>query len=249
MNELKGKVAIVTGASKGIGARIARTYGAAGASVVVGYATSREGAERTVADIEQSGGEAIAVRADLSNPDDIEPLFAATRERFGRLDVLVNNAGVYRFAPIEEVTEAEVRRQFDTNVLGPILAAREAARAFGEDGGSVINIGSIASRNPPAGSAVYSATKSALDSVTRSLAVELGPRKIRVNSLNPGATETEGLVSAGIMGSEFQKRMVDNTPLGRMGQPDDIAQVALFFASDASSWVTGETLFVSGGLE
>jgi 3-oxoacyl-[acyl-carrier protein] reductase len=248
MNELRGKVAIVTGASKGIGAGIARAYGAAGASVVVNYASDAQGAERVVRDIEQSGGKAIAVRADMKKPDDVAQLFAATREAFGRLDVLVNNAGVYQFGPIEQITEAEFWRHFDTNVLGPIVATREAAQAFGDEGGSVINIGSGASRNPPPTSAVYSATKAALDSVTRSLSQELGARKIRVNSLNPGITETEGVASAGILGSEFQQRLVGQTPLGRMGQPDDIAAAALFLASDASRWVTGETLFVTGGL-
>lgn len=248
MNELLGKVAIVTGASKGIGAGIARTFGAAGASVVVNYASDREGAERTVRDIEQSGGKAIALRADMKRPDDVAQLVATTRETFGRLDVLVNNAGVYRFQSIEEVTEPEFWRLFDTNVLGPIMAVREAARAFGEEGGSVINIGSGASRNPPPSAAVYSATKAALDSVTVSLSQELGARKIRVNSLNPGITETEGVTSAGILGSEFQQRLVEQTPLGRMGQPDDIGGAALFLASDASRWVTGETLFVTGGL-
>jgi 3-oxoacyl-[acyl-carrier protein] reductase len=248
MNELRGKVAIVTGASKGIGAGIARAYGAAGASVVVNYASDAQGAERVVRDIEQSGGKAIAVRADMKKPDDVAQLFAATREAFGRLDVLVNNAGVYQFGPIEQITEAEFWRHFDTNVLGPIVATREAAQAFGDEGGSVINIGSGASRNPPPTSAVYSATKAALDSMTRSLSQELGARKIRVNSLNPGITETEGVASAGILGSEFQQRLVGQTPLGRMGQPDDIAAAALFLASDASRWVTGETLFVTGGL-
>jgi 3-oxoacyl-[acyl-carrier protein] reductase len=248
MNELLGKVAIVTGASKGIGAGIARAYGAAGAAVVVNYASDAAGAERVVRDVEQSGGKAVALRADMKKPDDVVQLFATTREQFGRLDVLVNNAGVYHFDPIEQVTEAEFWRQFDTNVLGPIIATREAARAFGDEGGSVINVGSGASRNPPPTSAVYSATKAALDSVTRSLSQELGARKIRVNSLNPGITETEGVASAGILGSDFQRGMVAQTPLGRMGQPDDIAAAALFLASDASRWVTGETLFVTGGL-
>jgi 3-oxoacyl-[acyl-carrier protein] reductase len=249
MNELRGKVAVVTGASKGIGARIAKAYGAAGASVVVGYRSGEEGAERTVKEIEESGGKAVAVRADMANPEEIEQLFAATKQAFGRLDVLVNNAAVYKFEPVDTVTEGEFQRQFDTNVLGPILAAQQAARLFGDEGGSVINIGSVVSRRPVLGSAVYSATKAALDSVTRSLAKELGPRKIRVNSVNPGGTETEGAISAGIIGSDFQKQIVAETPLGRFGQPDDVAQVALFFASDASSWVTGETLVVSGGYD
>jgi 3-oxoacyl-[acyl-carrier protein] reductase len=249
MNELLGKVAIVTGASKGIGAGIARAYGAAGASVVVNYAGDALGAERTVRDIEQSGGKAIAVRADMKKPDEVAQLVATAREAFGRLDVLVNNAGVYQFDPIQQVTQAGFWRQFDTNLLGPIIATREAAQAFGDEGGSVINIGSGASRNPMANGAVYSATKGALDSVTRSLAQELGPRKIRVNSLNPGVTVTEGYDSVGMRGSALEAQLVKNTPLGRVGQPDDIAAAAVFLASDAARWVTGETVFVTGGLQ
>jgi len=247
MSELTGKVAIVTGASKGIGAAIAKGLAAVGASVVVNYASSREGADRVVAEIAGKGGKAIAVKADVSKAVDVQRLFDATKKAFGSLDVLVNNAGVYGFAPLEEVTEDEFHREFNINVLGVLLASREAMKYFGPDGGSVINISSIASRSPSPTAVVYSATKGAVDTITRVLAKELGPKKIRVNAINPGGVETEGVHSLGIIGSDFEKEMVARTPLGRLGQPDDIASVAVFLASAASGWMTGETIAVGGG--
>jgi 3-oxoacyl-[acyl-carrier protein] reductase len=247
MSELTGKVAIVTGASKGIGGEIAKSLGAAGAAVVVNYASSKEGADRVVAEITSKGGKAIAVQGDVSKASDVQRLFKETKRAFGSLDVLVNNAGVYKFEPIEAVTEDEFHRQFNTNVLGLLLATREAVKYFGPEGGSVINIGSVASRVAPATSSIYSATKGAVDAVTAVLAKELGPRKIRVNSINPGGVETEGVHSMGIIGSDFQKEMVEQTPLGRFGQPQDIAPIAVFLASENSGWLTGETLLASGG--
>ena len=248
MGELKGRVAVVTGASKGIGAGIAKGLGAAGASVVVNYASSKEGADRVVAEINSNGGKAIAVQGDVANAADVERLFKETKKAFGKLDVLVNNAGIYQFTPLEDVTEAEFHREFNTNVLGLILATREAVKYFGPEGGSVINVGSVASSLTPPNSVVYTATKGAVDATTRVLAKELGPKNIRVNSINPGGVETEGTHTAGIVGSDFQKQMVAQTPLGRFGQPDDIAPVAVFLASPASGWLTGEVLRASGGL-
>jgi 3-oxoacyl-[acyl-carrier protein] reductase len=248
MAELKGKVAVVTGASKGIGAGIAKALGAAGAAVVVNYASSKEGAERVVAEITKNGGKAVAVQGDVGKVADVKRLFAETKKAFGTLDVLVNNAGVYGFAPLEAVTEQEFHREFGTNVLGLILATREAVKYFGPEGGSVINVGSVASAMTPPNSVVYTATKGAVDAVTGVLAKELGPKKIRVNSINPGGVETEGTHTGGIVGSDFQKQMVAQTPLGRFGQPEDIAPVAVFLASPASGWVTGEVLKASGGL-
>ena len=248
MSVLTGKVAIVTGASKGIGAGIAKALGAAGAAVVVNYSSSKEGADRVVAAIAGKGGKAIAVQADVSKAADVQRLFNETKKAFGSLDVLVNNAGVYQFDPLEAVTEAEFRREFGTNVLGLILATREAAKYFGPEGGSVINIGSVASDMTPPTSVVYSATKGAVDAVTGVLAKELGARKIRVNSINPGGVETEGVHSAGIIGSDFANQLVAQTPLGRFGQPEDIAPIAVFLASPASGWLTGEILKASGGL-
>jgi 3-oxoacyl-[acyl-carrier protein] reductase len=247
MSELTGKVAIVTGASKGIGAEIAKNLSAAGAAVVVNYASSKEGAERVVAEITGKGGKAIAVQGDVSKATDVQRLFKETKKAFGSLDVLVNNAGVYKFEPIEAVTEEEFHRQFNTNVLGLLLATREAVKYFGPQGGSVINIGSVASRLTPPTSSVYSATKGAVDAVTAVLSKELGPRKIRVNSINPGGVETEGVHTMGIIGTDFQKEMIAATPLGRFGQPDDIAPIAVFLASENSGWLTGETLLASGG--
>jgi 3-oxoacyl-[acyl-carrier protein] reductase len=247
MAELKGKVAIVTGASKGIGAAIAKGLAAEGASVVVNYASSREGADRVVAEIAGKGGKAIAVAADVSKAADVQRLFGETKKAFGALDVLVNNAGVYRFAPLEEVTEDEFHREFNINVLGVLLASREAMKYFGSDGGSVINISSVASTSPTPTAVVYSATKGAVDTITRVLAKELGPKKIRVNAINPGGVETEGLHDMGVVGSEFEKQMIARTPLGRLGQPGDIASVAVFLASAASGWMTGETIAVGGG--
>jgi 3-oxoacyl-[acyl-carrier protein] reductase len=245
--KLKNKTALVTGASKGIGAGIAKALAAEGASVVVNYASSREGAERVVAQIREHGGDAIAVQGDVARASDVRRLLAETKEAYGTLDVLVNNAGVFHFDPLEEVTEGEFHRQFDTNVLGPILTTREALPLFGPDGGSVINISSVAGAIPPLHSVVYSATKGALDSVTRELALELGPRKIRVNGIAPGGVETEGVHRAGIIGSDFEREMIARTTLGRLGQPDDIARIAVFLASPESGWMTGETITASGG--
>src|SRR5215211_2764916 len=247
MSPLTGKVAIVTGASKGIGAAIATGLGAAGAAVVVNYASSQAGADRVVAEITGTGGEAIAVQGDVSKAADVQRLFAATTQAFGALDVLVNNAGVYQFEPIEAVTEAEFHREFDVNVLGPILMIQEALQHFGPQGGSVINISSLASENPTPLSLVYAATKSAVDAITRVLARELGPRKIRVNTIAPGGVETEGLHRMGLIGSDFEQQMVAQTPLGCLGQPEDIARVAVFLASEDAGWVTGERMTVSGG--
>jgi 3-oxoacyl-[acyl-carrier protein] reductase len=248
MSELAGKVAIVTGASKGIGAGIAKGLGAAGAAVVVNYASSKEGADRVVAEITSKGGRAIAVQGDVSKTTDIHRLFDETKKAFGSLDVLVNNAGVFQFDPLESVTEDEFHREFNTNVLGLILTTQEAVKFFGPEGGSVINIGSVASSMTPPMSVVYTATKGAVDAVTRVLAKELGPKKIRVNSINPGGVETEGVHRIGMIGSDQQKQMVLQTPLGRLGQPEDIAPVAVFLASAKSGWMTGETIAVSGGL-
>ncbi|HVI30294.1 glucose 1-dehydrogenase [Hansschlegelia sp.] len=247
MSELTGKTAIVTGASKGIGAGIAKVLGAAGAAVVVNYASDKAGAEKVVAEITAKGGRAVAVHADMSKAADVRRLFDETAKAFGELDVLVNNAGVYQFAALEEVTEEQYRRQFDVNVLGPLLATREALKHFGPNGGSVINVSSVASTAAYPTTSVYSATKAALDSITRSLAAELGPRNIRVNAVNPGGTETEGFVTAGVKGSEFEQQMIASTPLGRIGAPEDIAKVVLFLASDQSSWVTGAAILASGG--
>ncbi len=219
MSKLNNKVAVVTGASKGIGAGIAKALAAEGAAVVVNYASSKEGAERVVADIAERGGKAVAVQGDVGKASDVQRIFAETKKAFGRLDVLVNNAGVYEFAPLEEITEEQFHRQFNTNVLGLILASREAARLFGSEGGSIINIGSTASQITPPTTAVYTATKGAVDAVTHVLAKELGPKKIRVNSINPGMVETEGTHTAGVVGSDFQKQFEAQTPLGRIAHP------------------------------
>jgi 3-oxoacyl-[acyl-carrier protein] reductase len=246
---LKGKVAVVTGASKGIGAAIAKQLADEGAPVVVNYASSKEGAQRVVAAINDQGGRAVAVGADVSRQADIERLFAESKKAFGPLDILVNNAGIYEFAPLEAVTAEHFHKLFDLNVLGLILTSQEAAKHFGKSGGSIINISSVVSTSAPATTSVYSATKAAVDAVTRSLAKELGPRKIRVNSINPGMVETEGTTSSGITGgeSDFRKSVESQTPLGRIGQPRDIAPAAVFLASDESAWITGETLYISGG--
>jgi 3-oxoacyl-[acyl-carrier protein] reductase len=248
MSKLAGKVAVVTGASKGIGAGIAKGLAAEGAAVVVNYASSRDGADRVVADITAKGGKAIAVQASVSNAADVRRLFAETVKAFGSLDVLVNNAGVYQFSPLEDVTEDEFHRQFNTNVLGLLLTTQEAVKHFRAEGGSVINIGSTATQINMPTTSVYTATKGAVDSITRVLAKELAPKKIRVNSINPGGVETEGTHSLGIIGSDFEKQMVAQTPLGRMGQPEDIAPIAVFLASADSGWLTGEILLASGGL-
>jgi 3-oxoacyl-[acyl-carrier protein] reductase len=248
MGKLAGKVAVVTGASKGIGAGIAKGMAAEGASVVVNYSSSKKGADRVVEEITREGGKAIAVQGDMSKSADVKRLFTETKKAFGSVNILVNNAGVYQFDPLENVTEEEFHREFNTNVLGPILTTQESVKQFGPKGGSIINISSVASSNPPEMGLVYAATKSAVDSLTRSLAMELGPRKIRVNTIAPGVVETEGVHQARIIGSDFEKRMVSNTPLGRLGQPEDIARVAVFLASDDAEWVTGERITVSGGL-
>lgn len=248
MGKLTNKVAVVTGASKGIGAGIAKGFAAEGAAVVVNYCSSREGADRVVAEITEKGGKAIAVQADIGKAADIRRLFAETKKAFGRVDILVNNAGIFEFASLENFTEDQFHRQFDTNVLGLLLATQEAARYFDGNGGSVINIGSaITTLNPPE-TVIYTATKGATDSITRTLAKELGPKKIRVNSINPGTVNTEGIVAHGIMGSAMQKNYELQTPLGRYAEPEDIAPIAVFLASADSGWLTGELITASGGL-
>ena len=245
---LSGKVAVVTGASKGIGANIAKHLAAEGAAVAVNYASSKEGAERVADEITKSGGKAIAVQADVGKRNDIQRLFVETKKAFGQLEILVNNAGVYQFSPLEQVTEDEFHRQFHTNVLGLILATQEALKHFAPEGGSIINIGSTASLATPPNTTVYTATKGAVDAITGVWAKELGPRKIRVNSINPGGVETEGFRRMGFSGSDFEKNMVAQTPLGRLGRPEDIGPVAVFLASADSGWMTGEIIHVAGGL-
>jgi 3-oxoacyl-[acyl-carrier protein] reductase len=247
MSKLTGKVAVVTGASKGIGAAIARSLAAEGAAVVVNYASSAAGAETVVKAIEAAGGKAVAVRGDVSKAADAQGLIDAAITHFGRLDILVNNSGVYEFAPLEEVTEEHFHKQFNVNVLGLLLTTQAAAKHLGE-GASVINIGSLVTRIVPPGSSVYSATKGAVDAITGVLARELGPRKIRVNAVNPGMVETEGTHSAGFIGSDFDALMVAQTPLGRIGQPGDIGSIVTFLASDDAGWLTGEHLFAGGGM-
>jgi len=247
--KLENKVAVVTGASKGIGAAIAKHLAAEGAAVVVNYSSSREGADRVVREISGGGGRAVAVKADLSKKQDIDALFAETKKAFGRVDVLVNNAGIYEFSPLEEVTEEHFHKQFNLNVLGLILASQAAARQFDPAGGSIVNISSVVSTLGVPNAAVYSGTKGAVDSITRSLAKELGPRRIRVNAINPGMVETEGVRSSGIADSEMRQQVEAQTPLGRIGQPQDIAGAAVFLASADSAWVTGQTLTISGGYQ
>ncbi|HEX3383013.1 MAG TPA: glucose 1-dehydrogenase [Paraburkholderia sp.] len=246
MSKLTGKVAVVTGASKGIGAAIAKALAAQGASVVVNYASSRAGADKVVAEITAAGGKAVAVGGDVSKAADAKGIIDSAIETYGRLDVLVNNSGVYDLAPIEEITEDHFHKQFNVNVLGLLLTTQAAVKHFGE-GASIVNVSSVVSRITPPGSAVYTATKGAVDAITGVLAKELGPRKIRVNSVNPGMVETEGTHSAGIIGSDFETWAVSTTPLGRIGQPDDIADVVTFLASDDARWLTGESLIASGG--
>jgi 3-oxoacyl-[acyl-carrier protein] reductase len=245
--KLLGKVAVVTGASKGIGAAIATHLAAEGAAVVVNYSSSKESAERVVQDIARAGGKAIAVQADLSKKSDIDQLFAETKRQLGAVDILVNNAGIYEFAPVEEITEEQFHKQFDLNVLGLIRATQSAVKQFNPAGGSIVNISSVVSSMGFPGATVYSGTKGAVDSVTRSLAKELGPRGIRVNAINPGMVETEGARAAGISDSYMRRQVEAQTPLGRIGQPQDIASVVVFFASSDSAWITGETLRVAGG--
>lgn len=247
MSKLKNKVAIVTGASKGIGAGIAKAYGTEGASVVVNYASDKAGAENVVNEITRAGGKAIAVQGNVANAADVKKLFTETKNAFGKVDVLVNNAGVFKFEPLEQVTEEEFHRQFNTNVLGTILATQEAIQHFNGNGGSVINVSSVVSNNPLANSVVYSATKGAVDTIAVALSKEFAGKKIRVNTIAPGMVETEGARSLGVIGSDLETHIKDQTPLGRIGQPNDIARVAVFLASDDSEWVNGEKINVSGG--
>jgi 3-oxoacyl-[acyl-carrier protein] reductase len=245
--KLAGKVAVVTGASKGIGASIAKHLADEGAAVVVNYASSKSGADQVVAEITASGGRAVAVQADVARSADIERLFAETKKAFGRLDVLVNNAGIYEFLPLEQVTAEHFHKQFDLNVLGLLLTTREALKYFGPAGGSIINLSSLVSTFTPPNSAVYSATKGAVDAVTGVLAKELGARHIRVNAVRPGMVETEGTHTGGFMKGDFRKQIEAQTPLGRIGQPQDIATAVVFLASSDSAWTTGETLLIAGG--
>jgi len=247
--KLSGKVALVTGASKGIGAAIAKHLAAEGAAVAVNYFSAKTDAEEVVAEISGAGGKAVAVQGNVSKKADIDRVFAETRKALGRVDILVNNAGVYEFSPLEKVTEEQFHKQFNLNVLGLILASKKAAESFDSAGGSIINIGSVAGTNPPPGASVYSATKAAVDAITKSLSKELGAKKIRVNSLNPGMVETEGVQSAGLLGTDFHKQILAQTPLGRIGQPQDIGKVAAFLASDDAAWISGETLMVAGGAQ
>jgi len=249
MHDLKGKVAVVTGASKGIGAGIAKAMAEAGAAVVVNYASSVEAAKHVVDQIVRQGGRAIAVQGSVSIAADVKRLFAETTSAFGSVDVLVNNAGIGEFAPVEAVTEEQYRRLFDTNVLGTILTIQEAVKHFGSNGGSIINISSVASVSPTPGSGVYAATKAAVNTVTTVLAMELGNRRIRVNAIAPGPVETDATRAAGLIGSELEKHLVAQTPLGRLGQPEDIGRVAVFLASDDAAWVTGSWIRASGGLQ
>jgi 3-oxoacyl-[acyl-carrier protein] reductase len=247
MNRLKGKTAVVTGASKGIGAAIAEHLAAEGAAVVVNYASSKAGAEAVVKRITQKGGKAVAVQADVSKSEDIQRLFAEAKNAFGLLDILVNNAGIYEFLPLESITAAHFHKQYNLNVLGLLLTTQEAVKHFGPGGGSIINISSVVATLAPPNGSVYSGTKAAVNAITKSLAKELGPRKIRVNAINPGMVETEGVHAAGIAESEFRRQVEAQTPLGRIGQPQDIAPAAVYLASSDSGWVTGETLYISGG--
>ncbi|BDI28393.1 oxidoreductase [Capsulimonas corticalis] len=247
MSKLTGKIALVTGASKGIGASIAKHLAAEGATVVVNYATSQSGADKTVAEIAAAGGAAFAIQGDFSKPEDISRVFAAIEEKYQKLDILVNNAGVYGFGPLEQITPEDFQRQFGLNVLGLLLSTQAALPLFGSAGGSVINIGSAVGKMSPAYGSIYSGTKGAVDSITVSLSKELGARKIRVNALNPGLVETEGTTTAGFTDGEFHDFALNTTPLGRIGAPEDIGRVAVFLASDDSYWVNGQQIIVSGG--
>jgi 3-oxoacyl-[acyl-carrier protein] reductase len=246
--KLTGKIAVVTGASKGIGASIAKHLAAEGAAVVVNYSSSKEGADKVVAEITSQGGKALAVQGNVAKKADIDRLFAETKKAFGRLDVLVNNAGVYDFAPLEAITEEHFRKHYDVNVLGLLLTIQEGVKLFGPEGGSIINLSSVVTTFTPPGSAVYSGTKAAVEALTRVLSKELGPRKIRVNTINPGMVETEGTHAGGFIEGDFRKQVEAQSPLGRIGQPADIATAAVFLASEDSSWMTGEFIVVGGGL-
>ena len=248
MKKLENKVALITGASTGIGAGIAKQLAAAGANVVVNYSSAKDGADAVVAEITSKGGKAIAVQGNVSKEADITRLFDETQKAFGAVDILVNNAGVYQFGAIEEINAADFHRQFDTNVLGLLLTTQGAVKNFSANGGSIINIGSAVSNIAPVGSSIYTATKGAVDAITHVLAKELSGKKIRVNSINPGMVETEGAHTAGFIGSDFEAELIRTTPLGRTGQPDDIADVAVFLASEDSRWLTGEILLASGGV-
>lgn len=248
MAKLAGKVAVVTGASKGIGAAIARRFGAEGANVVVNYATDKAGAETVVRDIQSAGAKAVAVKANVADGKQVDQLFTEAKKAFGKIDILVNNAGVYEFRPLEQIDEQHFRKHFDLNVLGLLLATKAAVGNINGDGASIINVSSIASKSPVTGSTVYSATKGAVDVLTRSLALELGPKKIRVNTLAPGVTDTEGVRALAEDGPEFRSYAVSRTPLGRVGTVEDIASAALFLASDDSRWITGEEILVGGGI-
>ena len=247
-NKLNGKVAVVTGASKGIGAGIAKQFAAEGAAVVVNYASSKQDADRVVDQISKGGGKAVAIQGNVAKKAEVERLFAEAEKAFGKIDIVVNNAGVYDWSPIEEITEEQFHRQFDVNVLGLLLATQEAVKQFDSNGGNIINVSSTVTSLTPPGSSVYTGTKGAVDAITRTLAKELGPRKIRVNSINPGLVETEGVRAAGFDQGDLRKSIEAQTPLGRIGQPEDIAPVAVFLASSDSAWITGETVRVAGGL-
>ena len=247
-NKLNGKVAVVTGASKGIGAGIAKQFAAEGAAVVVNYASSKQDADRVVDQISKGGGKAVAIQGNVAKKAEVERLFAEAEKAFGKIDIVVNNAGVYEFVPLEEATEQQFHRMFDTNVLGMLLSTQEALKHLNPEGGSIINIGSLASVLTPPTAVIYNATKGAVDAITRTLAKELGPRKIRVNAIRPGMVITEGVVTGGFHESEFRTMLESQTPLGRVGQTDDVAPAAVFFASDDSKWITGETLLIAGGL-
>jgi 3-oxoacyl-[acyl-carrier protein] reductase len=247
MSKLTGKVAVVTGASKGIGASIAEHLAAAGASVVVNYASSKSGADAVVARVTEKGGKAISVQGDVSKPEDIERLFAETKTAYGKLDVLVNNAGVYEFSPLEAITLEHIQKQFNLNVAGLLLTTQEAVKLIGPEGGSVINIGSIVGPMPAPQASTYSASKAAVDAITISLSQELGPRKIRVNSLNPGMVDTEGLRTSGLHEGAFREQQDRETPLGRIAQPDDIALATLFLAGEDARWITGQVIVAAGG--
>src|SRR5712691_11633517 len=246
--KLNGKVAVITGASKGIGAGIAKEFAAEGAAVVVNYATSKTDADKVIDEITKRGGKAVALQGSVAKKAEVERLFAAAEKAFGKIDIVVNNAGVYEFVPLEAVTEQQFHRMFDTNVLGMLLTTQEALKHFNSEGGSIVNIGSLASSLTPPTAVVYNATKGAVDAIRRTLAKELGPRKIRVNSINPGMVVTEGAIAGGYTEGDMRKMFESQTPLGRVGEPDDIAPAAVFFASDDSRWITGETLRVAGGL-
>lgn len=246
--KLNGKVAVVTGASKGIGASIALKLASEGATVVVNYASDKAGADKVVNEITANNGKAIAVQASVSNTEDVQKLFEAAKSTYGSVDILVNNAGIYKFLALEEITADEVNKQFNVNVLGSLLTTKEAVKHFPKNGGSIINVGSIVSTAPGPNLSIYAGTKGAVDTITKALALELAPKNIRVNVIAPGPVDTEGTHTAGIMGSDMEKTFINSTPLGRIGQPNDIAQVALFLASDDSAWITGEKITASGGL-